>query len=555
MEEPTFKTTFSAVIKAIEPSEEEILETKASLGDFISNLPEDIRPEDDPDLLYIVANLAVPGLVNLNDDCLMPEDAVAIYKKFEKKQCNIEHNRSDICGYIVKSYLTSFENKILTPEEALASKSPFYITTIAALWKVANKELCNLISESSNPSNPNYNKLSLSFEVGFYSYDIGIAKKDRNAIESLEIISSESEKYKDYDKLLKINGGSGVLNKEEDFVYRILKDNIIPLGQGIVEQPAAQVKGIDIIVKNKEDKEDTEESKDVEDDKNDSEDSDELENDNEEEKDSGEDSMEKEDDDDEKNEKIELSPEQLKTIIINTIKYILSENKIFNKNKKNSVLTINNINIMNKLEELEASWAEVKEKPAQEVFANIRQTLADEISKASEEFVQKQKEAEDKAATLEKEKADAIAAQAEVTSQLEAIKAELQALKDAAASAQKESMYNDHMSLIDQTFDFEDDELALIVAEVRDLDEESFAKWFDKSKKLMKEKTKAYKAEKKQMMEKKLCDAGIKASVDEKTLNFKEIIASAKQVEVEIGNVIEAEESILDKARKAFASE
>ena len=32
-------------------------------------------------------------------------------------------------------------------------------------------------------------------------------------------------------------------------------------------------------------------------------------------------------------------------------------------------------------------------------------------------------------------------------------------------------------------------------------------------------------------MEKKACDAGLKLEVDEKTLDFKQIIASAKQVE------------------------
>ncbi len=86
------------------------------------------------------------------------------------------------------------------------------------------------------------------------------------------------------------------------------------------------------------------------------------------------------------------------------------------------------------------------------------------------------------------------------------------------------------MSLIDQTFDLDEDEMALITAEVRDLDDESFAKWMDKSKKLMKEKTKAFQSREKEKMEKKLCDAGVKVTLDDKTLDFVEILASAKQV-------------------------
>ncbi len=143
----------------------------------------------------IVGNLAVPGLVNLNDDYLTPEDAVATYKKFEKKLCNIEHNRSNIVGFIVKSYLTNFDNKPISDQEALESKQPFYITTIAAIWKCANRELCDFIVEASNPANPNYNKLSLSFEVGFYSYDIGVTSKDRNAINA-SFYNEDSENYK-----------------------------------------------------------------------------------------------------------------------------------------------------------------------------------------------------------------------------------------------------------------------------------------------------------------------------------------------------------------------
>ena len=50
----------------------------------------------------------------------MPADAINTYKKFEKKQCNIKHNRDLVCGYIVKAYLTDIETKkVLTEEEAL----------------------------------------------------------------------------------------------------------------------------------------------------------------------------------------------------------------------------------------------------------------------------------------------------------------------------------------------------------------------------------------------------------------------------------------------------
>lgn len=542
-----FKTTFGAKIEVIKPSEDQILETKASLSDLLPLLPHGINPEEDPDLLYVVGNLAVPGLVNLNDDYLTPEDAVATYKKFEKKLCDIEHNRDNIVGFIVKSYLTNFDNQPITDQEALDSKQPFYITTIAALWKVANQELCEKIIEASNPANPLYNKLSLSFEVGFYSYDIGITSPDRNAINA-KFFNENSEDYKKLDKVLRINGGCGVIGKEEDIVFRALKDGILPLGQGIVGVPAGQVKGLEILVKNsnnpeQEEKEDTEESGDES-----------KENESESIKEIIEETVE-EIVEEVIEEKV-LSKEEFLSYFQQLIQLLISKNNFFNKTTKNSVYS-STTNNMNKLQELETTWNEVKEKPAQEVFASVREILAEEISKASEEFVKKQKESEVLAESLAKAKADAEAAQKETLAQLEVLKSELQVIKDAQIASAKETQFNEHMSLIDQTFDFDDEELGLITQEIRDLDQESFAKWFDKSKKLMEEKTKTYKSEKKQAMEKKACDAGLKLEVDEKTLDFKQIIASAKQVESNEPNIVGdvKSPSILELARKAFGQE
>lgn len=545
-----FKTIFGTHIQVIKPSEEEIKETKASLSELVKILPHGINPEDDPDLLYIVGNLAVPGLVNLNDDYLTPEDAVATYKKFEKKLCDIEHNRSNIVGFIVKSYLTNFDNQPITDQEALESKQPFYITTIAALWKCANRELCDFIIEASNPAHPNYNKLSLSFEVGFYSYDIGVTSQDRNAINA-SFYNEDSEEYESYDKLLRINGGVG--EKNNQIIFRKLKDGIIPLGQGIVGVPAAQVKGLEVLTENM-NKIDSSE---------DMEDESEKESGDESGEDSSENSIEEQKKEiaeeliEEKVEEViekEITNEEFLQYISQIINLLISESKIFNKTIKNSVSNITNYNIMDKLEQLEKSWDEVKVKPSQEVFANVRQILAEEISKASEDFARKQEEAKVAAETLAKAKEDAEKAQKETLAQLEALRTELQSLRDAQVAAAKETEFNENMALIEQTFDFDEDETALVVAEVRDLDKESFAKWFEKSKKLMKEKTKSYKAEKKTAMEKKACDAGLSIEVDEKTLDFKQIIASAKQVESNESNVVSVEKapSIMELAKKAF---
>jgi hypothetical protein len=241
-----YRAIFSSTLQVVAPSVDDLLEAKASLDTLKGLLPIDADPKNEPDLLYVAANLAVGGTINKNDDGLDHDTALATYKKFEKKQCNIEHNRQNIVGYIVRAGLSEIgTNRLITEEEAKLAGKPFNITTVAILWRVANRQLCQFIEENSNnPASPDKDALSLSFEVGFDDYKIVLLPKNSIYIaDAKKIISKEEESIWDiYDAGLRTNGGSGICKGAK--IARVLCGNVVPLGQGIVANPAADVKGL-----------------------------------------------------------------------------------------------------------------------------------------------------------------------------------------------------------------------------------------------------------------------------------------------------------------------
>jgi hypothetical protein len=117
------------------------------------------------------------------------------------------------------------------------------------------------------------------------------------------------------------------------------------------------------------------------------------------------------------------------------------------------------------------------------------------------------------------------------------------------------------MASIEEEFEFDDEERAMVIDEVKALDETAFAGWMTKAKKMMKEKTKLFKKAQKEDKQKKtdeMCAAlkakGITVTVDENDL-FKEIIASAQNNNISdpITNSIETEtQSLAERAKAEF---
>lgn len=538
-----FKTTFAAQIKAIEPSETEINEVKASLTDLKSLLPEGIDPEDNPQLLYIAANLYVAGMVNLNDDGVDLETSLAAYKGFEKQQINIEHDRKRIAGYILHAGISEFgTDRLITEDEARAAGKPFNVCVVAVLWKVANRELCNYLTQASSPTHPDYKALSLSFEVGFASYNIGIIDASTRIIsEAKKVFTPADADYEMMSKRLRSNGGSGKMGVDStEGVYQLLSGSFTPLGGGIVTMPAAAVKGIIAITEPNE----PAELDDVEED-------DKLEIETE-----------------SKNKQIE-SNRILTSDIRNKLMKVLSifENKSLSSiiSNKTRVLpstsqTINNFNMKSLIELKEKMASATKPEEMQEVVASVMD-IAEAITKASEQLSIQLEAEKNRGAEIEKARAEATAANEELKKSFEAVKAEVDALKAAQLAADKEAQFNARMASLDEIFDLESEDRVYIIEEVKDLDEESFAKWMDKNTKVCrKEKTKAFKKAQKDEKQKKMdemCAAlkakGVTVTIDENDL-LKEVIASAKENIISDGitNTIEGSQSLKALVKEEF---
>lgn len=248
MKEFKYKTSFSSQIRALIPEEKDRYLALASLlniGDFIPN----INTEVNVDLLPVAFNACVANRVNKNGDVIDTATAIAIHENFLNKPINIEHNRTRVIGTILTAGFSEFgTDKPLTLEQVKDTSSPFNVTLGGVIWKVVNSEIANFIEDSSDPTSDNYLKISASWELGFSDFNIVLLKNNEKNIENGEIIAEES-RIEDLKEHLKALGGKEIVS-ENTRAYRLVMGNVLPLGIGLTETPAADVEGILSITKN-----------------------------------------------------------------------------------------------------------------------------------------------------------------------------------------------------------------------------------------------------------------------------------------------------------------
>lgn len=237
-----YTTTFSSFLKPMVSEEKDkylALASLAQLGDFLPN----INTEKNVDLLPVAFNAAVINRVNKNGDVIDTATAASLYKDFINKPINLEHNREKIIGVILTAGFSQFgSDTILTEEEITNLKGPFNITLGGVLWRIANPKLADMIEDSGDSSSSNYQKISASWELGFSEFNLIVVEgESKNIEDGLEI--SDASQVEDMKANLRAFGGTGKIGKTKS-VYRKVVGNVIPLGIGLTETPAADVKGI-----------------------------------------------------------------------------------------------------------------------------------------------------------------------------------------------------------------------------------------------------------------------------------------------------------------------
>lgn len=235
-------TTFSSVLKPLVSEEKDKYLALASLmevGNFIPN----VDTEKNVDLLPVAFNAAVVNRVNKNGDVIDTQTAVASYKDFINKPINLEHNRERIVGVILTAGFSEFGSDApLTEDQVKDLKGPFNITLGGVIWKIANPNLATMIEDSSDATSNNYQKISASWELGFNEFNLVVIEGESKNIEDGSEISDASQ----IDSLktnLRALGGSGRIDKNKS-LYRKVMGNVVPLGIGLTETPAADVKGV-----------------------------------------------------------------------------------------------------------------------------------------------------------------------------------------------------------------------------------------------------------------------------------------------------------------------
>ena len=237
-----FTTTFSSIIKSVISEEKDKYLALASLEDIGPYIPE-VDTDKNIDLLPIAFNAFVANRVNKNGDVVDSVTAVEIARSFHNKPINVEHNRMRVVGVVLVAGYSEFgTDKPLSEEQAIAMNSPFNITLGGVAWKVVNSTVTDKLEEASDPTSSEYLSISASWELGFNDYNLALTKESEKNLENAEIIDDD-DVIDELKSNLRALGGEGVVEDGRN-VYRQVVGNVVPLGIGLTQTPAADVQGV-----------------------------------------------------------------------------------------------------------------------------------------------------------------------------------------------------------------------------------------------------------------------------------------------------------------------
>jgi len=536
MENFNFTTTFSSSVRPLVSEERDRYLALASLeriGNFIPDVD-----DSDIDLLPIAFNACVVNRANRNGDILDTDTAIAIYKNFINKPINIEHKRDSVVGVVLTAGFSEFgTDKPLKEEEAKDLNSPFNITLGGVFWKIVNQDLAEHIEDSSDPSSESYLSVSASWELGFSDYKIVKVRGEGKNMEDGEVIADEA-KIEELKENLKSFGGTGKI--DHDSVYRLVTGEVIPLGIGLTETPAADVKGV---ATKKEEKILADEKAGYPPDCN-----------------SGYE---------------EKDGKCVKIKNKEKIHYLIEKNNSSHNNELNVINQENQNNIVNKTIMKITSLTDITDESLKTMEASVvSDFIESELKKQCEDYETKQGKLE---ATIEESKTNTETLTTEnktLKKELEGIKSEVDEMKAAQAAQLAQAKFNERMAFLDEEYELGDDTRKVIAEQLKGMpvedEDEAYSKWQETSKVLLKrhaksfieeqnkisasedaaKETKEESTESVQKTEEKVEEA--KASTEAEAV-VEEAIENAEVEKEEIPNTTDASEPTLaDKYQTAF---
>lgn len=521
-----FQTIFaSEPVKVFLPEEKDINIAKAGIDSLKPFLDSSIDLEKNYDLIGVAFNAFVVNRANKNGQVISTDVALSSVENFKFKPMNIEHKRKNVAGLITGYGFSEYgSDKPLTLEEVKNKKDPFNVVLSGFVWRVVNEEFADKLEASSDPSSESYLTISTSWEMGFKNFNI--AKGSLNLSEA-SIISDDSAVSEIKNKLMHF-GGNG-LDDDGQPLYINLIGEVLPLGIGFTNNPAADVRGVKVFG-----------SEDLE----------------------------------EKNENLEEESSSIKEEVESSQleEKLVETNIISNKLDTDSLAAASNsfekqINKKENNKMLIKSIQDLTDDSLKQICAtDIRALFEEEIKKAGEKFAEAQ-EAKDKlVAEAEKTKAELEAQLEELKQTGEQLKAELEKIKLEAEAREKEELFQNRMSTLDEEFSLDDEEREVIGEQIKNLDQDAFEKWYKAFNVFAKGKNKKNMMEKKMAEEEKMKE---KSQASESEKESTEAVASEQEnKEQEVANILEkveaeevalpngavAEDSLRQKFAKAFNS-
>jgi hypothetical protein len=523
-----FQTIFASdPVKVFLPEEKDINIAKAGIDSLKPFLDSSIDLEKNYDLIGVAFNAFVVNRANKNGQVISTEVALSSVENFKFKPMNIEHKRKNVAGLITGYGFSEYgSDKPLTLEEVKNKKDPFNVVLSGFVWRVVNEEFAEKLEASSDPSSESYLSISTSWEMGFKNFNI--AKGSLNLSEA-SIISDDSAVSEIKNKLMHF-GGNG-FDDDGQPLYINLVGEVLPLGIGFTNNPAADVKGVKVF---------------------------------------GSDDLEKE------KENLEEGSSAIKEIVESSQfdEKLVETNIISNKLDTDNLAAASNsfekeINKKENNKMLIKSIQDLTDDSLKQICAtDIRSLFEEEIKKAGEKFAEEQ-EAKDKlVAEAEKTKAELETQLEELKQTGEQLKAELEKIRVEAEAREKEELFQNRMTTLDEEFSLDDEERQVIGEQIKDLDQEAFDKWYKAFNVFAKGKNKKLMMEKKEAEEKMKEKEESKASSTEEKESTEAIASEQENKEQEVANMLEkaeaeevalpngavAEDSLRQKFAKAFNS-
>jgi hypothetical protein len=460
LKEYPYSTKIQAGYKVITPKENDKYLAKASLDSLknLLNIPEE-QVSNNPDLLYISADLWVGGMANKNDHAITVEDTIEMAKQIPHKYLNLEHDEERVVGslfnYGFRSY--SDEREFINIEDAKDQDEPLIASGGGFVWRSIEPKLSDLLIEAVDKNSDKFGMASFSWEV--YFKDFAIMEGSKFVKDA--IIYEEGDEFDKRVSSLKQKGGSG--EYEGKRVYLLVKGPKLFLGAGIVKNPAADVKGVLTLNTDK------------------------LE-------------AEKEIKAEENSKPLNGNDKKIK----NNYKTI---SQIKNNNvKRNTAMKIKNLEDYKRVLASvgESEQVDAKTLANLEAFdldAHVEKLTAtkigDAIREKSAEFAKEKEELENAKVKAAEDKAKVEAELSELKEKSEAADAELKELKEKLEAEEQSRVFSERMEALNSEYELGDDEAKVIAKNIKSLDEDAYGNWLEDFKVFAKEKSKDYKAKKK----------------------------------------------------------